>query len=103
MIDIIKKSLFTGLGLACLTKEKLEELSRDIITKGNLSEKEGKEFLAELMVKSNDARNRLESQVRDTLHETLGKMDLATKDDVEALERKISELAAVIKQQDQGQ
>lgn len=100
MLDIIKKSLFTGLGLACLTKEKLEELSAEIIDRGNLSEREGKEFVAELSKRSIDAKERLELQVKTVVRDSLAKMDLATKEDIDLLEKKITQLTSLLQDKD---
>ncbi|HBF42298.1 MAG TPA: polyhydroxyalkanoate synthesis regulator [Desulfobacteraceae bacterium] len=92
MFDIIKKTLLTGIGLAALTKEKVEELTKELIKKGEISEKEGKEFLDDLLQKSEQARKDLETKVEDTVHRVLKKIDLATKKDIEKLEEKIKYL-----------
>ncbi len=34
MIDLIKKAVLTGMGVASLTKEKIDEFSRELIDKG---------------------------------------------------------------------
>jgi len=96
MLEIIKKTLFTGLGVAYLTKEKLEELTKEIAAKGNLSEKEGRELADELLSKSQEARDRLESQIGEMVQTNLRKLDLATKDDVARLEEQIASLRAKI-------
>ena len=75
----------------------MEEVAKDIIATGNLSEKEGIEFIADLSKKSKDAKERLESQISSVVHDTLLKMDIATKGDVEVLEKKIVELSAALK------
>ena len=38
MIDLIKKALYTGVGLAVLTKEKAEELVQELTKQAKLSE-----------------------------------------------------------------
>ena len=39
MFDLIKKTILTGVGLAAMTKDKIEELSRELSEKGELSGK----------------------------------------------------------------
>ena len=56
MIDLIKKTFLTGVGLAFMTKEKITEISKEIIEKGKLSEKEGRELVEELLKKSEKAK-----------------------------------------------
>ena len=56
MIDLIKKTMYLGVGLAYMTKEKVEEISQELIKKGELSATEGKEFIDDLTQKSEEAR-----------------------------------------------
>lgn len=100
MLDVIKKIAFTGIGLAFLTKEKLEELSKEIIEKGKLSEQEGKDFIAELKKKSEQAKNDLETQLDDMVNKTIQKMNLVTRDDLTRLEERINELSEILKEKE---
>jgi len=54
MFDIIKKVMLTGVGLAAMTKDKVEEVARDLAKKGKLTEKEGKELVDDLLKKSGE-------------------------------------------------
>ena len=64
MVNLIKKAFYTGLGLAVLTKEKAEELVKEIAQQAKLSEHEGKELVDSLMKQSDQARNRFPGQGR---------------------------------------
>ena len=75
MLDLMKKAIFTGLGLAFMTKEKIEEFSKEIIEKGRLSDTEGKEFIDELQNKSEEVRKKLQKQVQSAVNNTLKKMN----------------------------
>ena len=97
MFDLIKKMAYTGLGLAFMTKEKLEELSKEMVEKGKLSEAEGKEFIDELEKKSEEARKKVEKQINDAVKDALKKMNIPTRDDVLKLEKQIEELAKSMK------
>ena len=100
MFDLIKKTMFTGLGLAFLTKEKIAELSKEVIEKGNLSEKEGKEFVDQLSRKAEDARKEVRGQIEKTVRDTLKTLNLATRDDLVRLEKKMKELDKVMKKKE---
>ena len=89
MFELIKKTMFTGLGVAYMTKEKLEELSKELIEKGKLSEKEGREFADELKKKSDEAKKGVQEQVEKMVNSTLKKMNAATMDDLNELEQKL--------------
>jgi polyhydroxyalkanoate synthesis regulator phasin len=97
MLDLMKKAIFTGLGLAFMTKEKIEEFSKEIIEKGRLSDTEGKEFIDELQNKSEEVRKKLQDQVQSAVNKTLEKMNIATKDDISRVEKKLAKLATSIK------
>ena len=56
MIDIIKKTLLAGVGLAAMTKDKVEELADELTEEGELSEKEAKELLDDLLKRSKRAK-----------------------------------------------
>ena len=92
MFELIKKTMLTGVGLAAMTKDKVEELAKELTEKGEMSEKEGKELVDELVKKSEKARKDLEKRVEDTVHKVLEKMDVATKKDIAKLEKKIKSL-----------
>lgn len=92
MLDLIKKSLLTGIGLAVMTKEKAEKLAKDLAAEGELSEKEGREFVDDLVKKSEQARADFEAKVEAMVREAVGKLNIATKDDVAELAQKIESL-----------
>ena len=89
MFDLIKKAMFTGLGVAYLTKEKLEELSKELIEKGKLSENEGREFVEELRKKSDEAKKGVQEQVEKIVTKTMKKMNVATTHDLDQLEQRL--------------
>jgi len=53
MIDLIKKSLYAGIGAVVLTKEKIQEMTRRLVEDGKITSEES-EKLAEEMVKSGE-------------------------------------------------
>lgn len=97
MTDLLKKTLYTGVGLAYMTKEKIEELAKELIDKGKMTEKEGKELIDDLLEKSKDAKTKIESQIDHTVKETLKKMNLVTKKEYADLEQRLQDLEKKIK------
>ena len=91
-MDLIKKTMYMGVGLAYMTKEKVEEISQELIKKGELSSAEGKEFIEDLTQKSAEARKALEARVDSLVKNSLARMKIATRDDLSALEKRIAEL-----------
>ncbi len=97
MVDLIKKALYTGLGLAVLTKDKAEELIKDIAQQAKLSEHEGKELMDSLMKQSDQARQDFQSKLDEAVLAVVKRLHLATRDEVEQLRAKVEELSARVK------
>ncbi|MFZ5766366.1 MAG: phasin family protein [Thermodesulfobacteriota bacterium] len=91
MIELIKKAFYTGLGAAELTREKIEELARELADKGKLSESEVKKFVDEMLGKSQERKDQLKKQLERVTEDVLKKMNLASRDDLDALEKRLSE------------
>ena len=98
MVDLIKKAFYTGLGLAVLTKDKAEELIKDIAQQAKLSEHEGKELMDSLMKQSDQARTDFQSKIDEAVLAVVNRLHLATRDEVEALRAKVDELSAKVGQ-----
>jgi polyhydroxyalkanoate synthesis regulator phasin len=63
MLDLIKKTMLTGVGLAAMTKDKVEELAKELAEKEKHTEKEGKELVDDLLKKSEKAKKDLEAEI----------------------------------------
>ncbi len=100
MIDLLKKTFLTGVGVAALTKEKIEELAKDFVEKGKISEQEGKELVNELVVRSKESRLEFQKQIEDKVLLVLGKMDLAKQSEVDALKGEVAELSKALEEQE---
>ena len=96
MKEILKSILYTGIGAAFLTKEKIEEIQKDLSEKGKLSQEEGKQFMEELRLKSEKARDQLDLWVNKRVEERVHQLNLVTKDEIADLQRKIDELHAIV-------
>jgi len=98
MFDLLKKTMLTGLGLAGLTKDKIEKLARELAKKGKLSEEEGKKLVDDISKKSEKARKDLEAQIEKVVKNTMKKMNLATREDILKLTERIKKLDQALKE-----
>ena len=96
MKEMLKNALYVGLGAAFLTKEKIEELKADLIEKGKMSQEEGKQFVDDLLRKSEKAKDQLDLWINKRVEDRIKQLNLATKDEIAELERKIEELQVVV-------
>ena len=92
MLDLMKKTMFAGIGMAAMTKDKIEDISKECVAQGQLSEKEGEKFVAELMQRSEESRAELKRQVEKAAENLVEKMGLVKGEDLKALQEEIASL-----------
>ncbi len=94
MSDLIKKGVLAGLGLVSLTREKAEAFIDELVKRGELSEKERKQSVDELVERSKEVKNDLYKKVEKMVDDILKKMNIPTRTEVNELKMKIAELEA---------
>ena len=92
MFEIFKKSIFAGLGLAVVTKTKLESVLEKLVEEGKLSRGEAEKMGNELLESGEKQWTDFESRLQETIKGFLGNMDICKASDVKKLEKKIKAL-----------
>lgn len=92
MLDSLKKALYTGVGLAYLTRDKLEDAARRIAEEARLSEPEGRKLVEEMLRKAEDARASLEKTVSGAVSAAMERADAARRSELKALEARVQAL-----------
>ncbi len=100
MIELIKKAMFTSLGFASLTKDKIEDVANEFVEQGAINEQEGKKLVQELFNQVEQSQKDMEVKVESYVNAVIGKIDIATKSDIDelsdklrAIEKKVEEKA----------
>jgi polyhydroxyalkanoate synthesis regulator phasin len=96
MIDLIKKTILSGVGLAMKTKEEIEDFAKEMEKKLNLSEADGKKFLEDLKKRYSETQEKMESKVEHLVKDILKKMDIVTHEDLKGLKKEIRDLKKAI-------
>jgi len=96
MKDLLKNIVYAGVGAAFLTRDKIEELKNELVEKGNLSREEGRQFVDDLVRRSEKAKDNLELWIGQRVEEKIRQLNLATREDVEELKRKVEELQVAL-------
>ena len=96
MKETLKNILYTGIGIAFLTKDKIEELKADLIEKGKMSQEEGRQFVDDLLRRSEKARDQLDLWINKRVEERIAQFDLATRDELADLRRQVEELQVAL-------
>ena len=98
MFDLIKKTMLTGVGLAAMTKDKIEELAKELTEKGKLTEKEGKDLVDDLLKKSEKAKKDLEAQIERVVKDTMKKMNIPSGEELSNLTKRVKKLETALKE-----
>ena len=98
MFDLIKKTMLTGVGLAAMTKDKIEELAKELAEKEKLTEKEGKELVDDLLKKSEKAKKDLEKDIEKVVKNTMKKMNIASGEELSSLTKRVKKLETALKE-----
>ena len=96
MIDLLKKTLLAGIGLALKTKDEVEEFAREVSEKLNMNEKDGQHFIKDLQKRYDEAQEKLEERVEKSVKELLKKADIVTAEELKGLKKEIRELKKAV-------
>ena len=92
MLETLKNSLLTGVGMALRSKKEIETFAKEFAEQSEMNQKEAKDFLEECKKRYDDAKSGLDKKVEDVVESVLKRLDLPTRGDVDALNARIDEL-----------
>jgi len=92
MQDFLKKVFNLSLGVFSVTKEKIEEIVKELVKKGEVSQEEGKKLVNELLEKGEKTKKELEAQIEKIVKGIIEKLDLATRKEINELKSEIEQL-----------
>ena len=96
MPDLIKKTLLTGIGLALKTWDEVEDLAKELVEKGKMSEKDGSKFLKDLQERYEETQKKLEARVEKSVNDFLKRSNVVTGDELKAVKKEIRDLKKMI-------
>ena len=92
MFEIFKKSLFAGLGLAVVTKAKMESIMERLVEEGKMSREEAEKMSQELLESGEKQWTDFESRLQETMKNFLDNMDVCKASELKKLEKKVTAL-----------
>ncbi|MCF7621219.1 phasin family protein [Peribacillus castrilensis] len=88
-MDLLKNVFSLGLGAAAATKEQIEKTVDSLVKKGDISKEDSKLLIKQWVEKGEQAQKQLDDSVKAKVNQALNGLNLATKEEVEELERRI--------------
>ena len=95
-VDLFKKTMLTGVGLALKGKDEIEELFKEFEEKLGLKDEDGRSFLTEFKSKLDETQDKLQQRVEQAVKEFVKKADLVTGEELKALKKEVRELKKAI-------
>jgi polyhydroxyalkanoate synthesis regulator phasin len=92
MKESVKKVGLLGAGLWAMTEERINDLVKDLVDKGDISKEEGKKAVHELIEESKKQTLDLEKKVSEKIQGAVSKKDIFSRKDVTELEARIKAL-----------
>jgi polyhydroxyalkanoate synthesis regulator phasin len=92
--DLLKRLLDAGMTFTAMTQARAEDLIRDLVRAGEVQAEQAQSVIDELLDRSRRNSERLIDAVRAEIRQQVASLGLATKNDVERLERRIAEVSA---------
>lgn len=100
MLEFLKKTLWIGAGLAAMTAEKIEETVKEIVKRGDITEKEGKELVDDLIEKSKKAKKDFSERVESAIQEALQRLKVPSRGEVDELKTRIEKLEKALEKKE---
>lgn len=97
MIELLEKTMLTAVGAMTLTQKKAEELLQELREKLNISEEEGKAFLAKIQEATAKSQEKLQEQAKEEVKKACDRMGVVTKDEFDKLKKKVAALEKKLK------
>jgi poly(hydroxyalkanoate) granule-associated protein len=97
MSDLFKKTFLAGLGAMSLTREKAQEITNDLIRRGELAKTDEAKFVRDLLDLAEKNKSGLEEKIEKGIEKVLSKLDIPTRKEVDELKAEIAKLSKKIK------
>ena len=102
LVEALHKVLLAGIGAAALAQEEIEDLINRLVERGEIAEADGKKMMKDVYEKRKQAvkmptmpsaqPRKITSDIEKRVEDVLGKLNIPTKDEIDALSAKITAL-----------
>jgi len=94
MENLLKKAIYTGVGLVTVATEKMQETVTNLVDKGSISEEEGKKIVDDFVANLDEQKDKFEGRVSNIVNKIVNSVDLPSRSDFATLKSRIKELEA---------
>jgi poly(hydroxyalkanoate) granule-associated protein len=88
-----RKLLLASVGAVSMAQEEAVHLVEKMVDRGEIAEKDARKLLDELMSRRKEGTKKAEAEVDKRIDQALNRLNIPTRDDIEALTTKINQLS----------
>ncbi len=92
LFEASRKVLLAGIGAVALAQDEIEDFIGKLVERGEIAEQDGKRLFSEIMDKRKKGTEKAEEEFTKRVEEILDRMNVPTKDDINKLGQKITNL-----------
>ncbi|MFQ6117962.1 MAG: phasin family protein [Candidatus Bipolaricaulia bacterium] len=92
MFELARKGILLGIGVIDLTREKAETFVDELVKRGELAQEKRRGAIEELLKGAEEQEKQLTERVRTAVERTVAELGLATKADLEGIEKRLAKL-----------
>lgn len=93
VFDVVRNAMLAGFGI----QERVKEFADELVKKGELSESQGAKLVREWAEKADKSTDELSKSISEVVSKTLEKMTIPTKEDIEKINKTLTELSSRVK------
>jgi polyhydroxyalkanoate synthesis regulator phasin len=93
---MLREALLAGVGALYMTKDKAEEISQQLIERGELAKEEKNDFVSKLMHDVDKQKSDMKSRFKREFNSMVKESNLITRDEYDELLSRIDDLSAKI-------
>jgi len=90
--DLIERTFLAGMGAAALTKDRIQELVEELVSRGQINTEEGREVVERLVARSREEARSVLKKADSSLHGAYRELGLSSKREFEDLSLRVQQL-----------
>jgi len=102
LLGMARRVLMAGIGVVALSQDEAEKFVKKLVERGEIAETEGRKLVQEVVDRRKKQTVKVEEQLDKRIEEILGRMNVPTKADIEALGAKIAALTKKVDELKKG-
>jgi len=92
MFETIDKLMLAGLGALSMTRQRAEEIFEEYVRRGQAVQEQRSGFVKDLLDTAEKTKAELNRLIAEQVDKAVGKLPVATKDDIKRIEEKLDQI-----------